>query len=79
MAIMTAKCPRCEATAKLRPRDFSDQAIATLISHGDLDKKIVGKSVCDDCYDDLRDAMIEHLRHVEKPAAASTGKSKKAG
>jgi hypothetical protein len=59
------KCPRCETSAKLRPRDFSDQAVATLVTHGDLDKKIVGASVCDDCYHDLRDAMIEHVRAAE--------------
>lgn len=69
MAIAIAKCPRCEASAKLRPRDFSDQAIATLVTHGDLDKKLVGASVCDDCYDDLRDVMIEHLRATATPAA----------
>ncbi len=38
MAIQHAKCPRCEANAKLRPRDFSDQAVATLISSVDLIK-----------------------------------------
>lgn len=77
MAIATAKCPRCEATAKLRPRDFSDQAIATLVSYGDLDKKVVGAPVCDECYDDLREAMIEHLR-VESSKVAPAGKSKRA-
>lgn len=79
MAISIAKCPRCEAQAKLRPRDFSDQAVATLISHGDLQKKDVGASVCDECYDDLRDAMIEHLRAPREPAAPSVGKTKRAG
>lgn len=76
MAISSSKCPRCEVQAKLRPRDFSDQAIATLVSFGDLDKKQVGVPVCDECYDDLRDLLIEHQRTV--PAAAST-KTKKVG
>ncbi len=69
---MSSKCPKCEGEAKLRPRDFSDQAVATLVTHGDLDKKLVGASICDDCYDDLRDVLIEHQRFVaDKPAAAS--------
>lgn len=64
MAISSSKCPRCEVQAKLRPRDFSDQAIATLVSFGDLDKNLVGVPVCDECYDDLRDMLIEHQRTV---------------
>lgn len=75
MAISSSNCPRCEVQAKLRPRDFSDQAIATLISFGDLDKKLVGVPVCDECYDDLRDMLIEHQRAV--PAAPA--KTKRVG
>lgn len=77
MAIATAKCPRCEATAKLRPRDFSDQAIAILVSEGDLEKKHVGASVCDECYDDLRDMLIENHRELAQKTAAPQ-KTKKA-
>lgn len=72
MAVSSSKCPRCEAHAKLRPRDFSDQAIATLVSFGDLDKKQVGMPVCDECYDDLRDMLIEHQRSTPAAAPAKT-------
>jgi hypothetical protein len=75
MAISHAKCPKCETTSKLRPRDFSDQAIATLVTHGDLDRKMVGASICDECYDDLRDALIDHQRaSALQPAAAANQK-----
>lgn len=78
MAVSSSKCPRCEATAKLRPRDFSDQAVATLVSFGDLDKKHVGAPVCDECYDDLRDMLIEHQREIAaKPLSAPAGKTKR--
>ena len=79
MAIARSKCPRCEVSAKLRPRDFSDQAIATLVSYGDLDKNHVGVPVCDECYSDLRDMLIEHERALptEKEKSAATGKTKK--
>lgn len=79
MAIESSKCPRCETTAKLRPRDFSDQALATLVAHGDLGKTLVGASVCDECYDDLRDVLIEHQKEI--PTAlpkAAPAKVKKA-
>lgn len=77
MAIASSKCPRCEVSAKLRPRDFSDQAIATLVSFGDLDKKLVGVPVCDECYDDLRDMLIEHQRTTTTPQPGP--KTKRAG
>jgi hypothetical protein len=76
MAILSAKCPRCESTAKLRPRDFSDQAIATLVAFGDLDKKLVGQPCCDECYGDLRDLLIEHQRAVPAAQIATPAASK---
>ena len=75
MAINSACCPRCEANAKLRPREFSDQAIAALVSHGDLDRKVVGKPVCDECYDELRDLLIEYQRQdTMAPKPSKSGK-----
>ena len=78
MAINSACCPRCETTAKLRPRDFSDQATASLVSHGDLDRKAVGKPICDECYDELRDVLIDYQRHEIAPVEAPA-KPKKTG
>ncbi len=60
--VNTKSCPRCEHQAVLRPRNFSDQAVASLVSWGDMDKKVVGKPICDDCHEELRDALIEHQR-----------------
>jgi hypothetical protein len=76
----TKKCPRCEHQAILRPRNFSDQAIASLVSWGDLDKKAVGHPICDECHDELRDALIEHQRiQVEKEVAKGRSKNRRAG
>ena len=55
-------CPRCEHQSILRPRGFSDQAIASLVSWGEMEKKVVGLPLCDDCHSELRDALIENLR-----------------
>ncbi len=60
-------CPRCGETAKLRARDFSSQALATLISWGDLNEKHVSEAICDGCYGELRDALIEN-QGQQKPA-----------
>lgn len=76
----TKKCPRCEHQAVLRPRNFSDQAIASLVAWGDMDKKLVGHPICDDCHEELRDALIDHQRAAaEKEVAAARAKNRRAG
>ena len=78
--VNTKKCPRCEHQAILRPRNFSDQATASLVSWGDMDKKIVGHPICDDCHEELRDALIEHQRvQAEKEVEKGRVKNRRAG
>jgi hypothetical protein len=77
MAVKLADCPRCEAEEKLRPRDFSDQAIAILVSSGDLTKKDALHPICDDCYTELRDHLIEYQRVTSIPAAANNTSKEK--
>ncbi len=72
-------CPRCEHQSILRPRGFSDQATASLVTWGEMDKKVVGQPICDDCHSELRDALIEHLRaSTEKELEAGRAKNKRA-
>ena len=76
----TKKCPRCEHQAILRPRHFSDQATASLVAWGDMDKKVVGNPICDDCHEELRDALIDHQRvNAEKEVAAGRVRNRRAG
>lgn len=78
--VNTKKCPRCEHQAILRPRNFSDQATASLVSWGDMDKKIVGHPICDDCHEELRDALIDHQRvQAEKEVEKGRVKNRRAG
>jgi hypothetical protein len=77
--VNTKNCPRCEHQAVLRPRSFSDQAIASLVTWGDMDKKVVGHPICDDCHDELRDALIDHQRiSAEKEVEKARAKNKRA-
>jgi hypothetical protein len=80
IAVNTNKCPRCEHQAILRPRHFSDQATASLVALGDMDKKVVGHPICDDCHEELRDALIDHQRvAAEKEVAAGRVRNRRAG
>lgn len=61
-----AGCPRCGIAGRCRIRDFSEQALAALIAWGELEPKHVAHGVCDDCYGELREVLIDF---TEAPAA----------
>ena len=78
--VNTKSCPRCEHQAVLRPRNFSDQALASLVSWGDMDKKVIGRPICDGCHEELRDALIEHQRvAAEREVELGRAKNRRAG
>ena len=52
-------CPRCSLDKKLKKRFFSAHAIATLESSGELEPGMAEQAICDDCYEDLREALID--------------------
>ena len=74
MAVKVDECPRCGEVTKLRHREFSDQALAALIQWGEIEREIVGKAVCEDCYEDLRESLIERGSELQ---TSKKGKKKK--
>ena len=66
MSAKTHDCPRCGMQGRLQKRTFSDQAIAALVVWGELDQRHVAESICDGCYDELRDILIERSAEVLK-------------
>ena len=61
----TQECPRCANLARLQKRTFSDQALAALVVWNDLSEKLIDESICDDCYGELRDILIERIEEVK--------------
>lgn len=59
-----ANCPRCGIDGSLKDRDFSNQAIAALVTWGELEKEVVGKPICGECYTELRDVLVERTDEV---------------
>lgn len=57
-------CPRCGIESRVQKRDFSDQALAALVSWGDLDPELIDESICKDCYAELREILIERSDEV---------------
>ncbi len=59
-------CPRCGNAARLEKRPFSDQALAALIIWGDMEQSLIGQSICEECYTEMRDILIERGEDIKK-------------
>lgn len=57
-------CPCCESEVKLRHREFSAQAWAFLVENEEISVDHVGEAICDTCYRDLRELLIESFDGV---------------
>ena len=53
-------CPRCGENTKVQKRLFSETALSALITWGDLEESLFDEAICDDCYKELRDVLIEN-------------------
>lgn len=65
MSVKLTKCPRCEMNARLAKRSFSEQAISALVTWGDMDARLIGQDICDPCYAELRDILIERSEDLK--------------
>ncbi|MCX6130146.1 MAG: hypothetical protein NTX25_13905 [Proteobacteria bacterium] len=68
-------CPRCGNTARLEKRPFSDQVVAALITWGDIEQSLVGQAICEECYTELRDILIERSEDIKKVKPKNIGKA----
>jgi hypothetical protein len=64
-----AVCTVCCEERKSRYREFSPHAWTALISWGEIDHPMVGQAMCDDCYTEFRDLLIERTDEVAALAA----------
>jgi hypothetical protein len=63
-------CPNCETKATCKQRDFSEKAVAALMFWGEINPNAHGKAICDDCYGELREVLIDRADEVEHAARA---------
>jgi hypothetical protein len=62
---ITGQCPSCREDIKVRHREFSAQAWTFLAANNEVDEDHVGEAICDDCYSDMREFLIESISDVE--------------
>jgi hypothetical protein len=58
-------CPHCKTNRRVKSRSFSDKAWAYLFVVGELSFDLIGSPICDECYHDLREVLIESHQEVE--------------
>jgi hypothetical protein len=84
MANAISSCSHCAEVGKTRKRDFSPQAWTVLVLWSEIQKSTVDQALCDNCYDELREVLIDRADEIEnaiaagepaKVAAAVSGKS----
>ncbi len=69
---ISSSCSNCSTKTRCRKRDFSEQAWSVLLAWGEVDPEVVDQPVCDDCYVELRDILIDRATDVEVALASPT-------
>jgi hypothetical protein len=60
----THRCAACDSHAKSVKREFSDQAWAALVTWNEISSTFVDAPMCNDCYLNFRDVLIERADEV---------------
>jgi hypothetical protein len=64
-AFFTDCCGACEGQVKSVRREFSDQAWSALVTWKELERKSVDLPLCNDCYFNFRDVLIERADELK--------------
>ena len=58
------ECAACCGQSKSVRREFSDQAVSALVLWGEIESNHVDQPLCNDCYFNLRDVLIERAGDI---------------
>ena len=58
-------CNNCGVNAMCRRRPFSEQAWTVLLLWNEISPDCVDKPICQECYDEMRDILIDRANEVE--------------
>lgn len=64
-------CCNCDTFTKVKRRDFSAQAWSALLVWGEIQEKAIEKPLCESCYMELRDCLIDRADEIGKAVAAT--------
>ncbi|MCX6123204.1 MAG: hypothetical protein NTV34_00400 [Proteobacteria bacterium] len=63
-------CAACCGTSKSVRREFSDQAWSALVSWSEINSEAVDQPICNDCYFNLREVLIDRAEDISAVASA---------
>ena len=73
------RCPYCNTNQKCRQRNFSDQIWATLVLWKEIQASAISQPLCDDCYNELREVLIDRASELEMIHVSLPGETREAG
>ncbi len=68
MTVDLQSCARCSSDSNLRLREFSDQAFAALLVWEEIGSNAIGNPICEDCYAELREVLIDRASELLEAA-----------
>ena len=71
------ECANCGEQTRSRKRDFSEKAWQALMFWNEVGKQAIDRPICDECYNELRDVLIDRSDEIE--TSVSAPKSRKRG
>lgn len=69
------ECPHCGASdVKIKTREISMAAWNALLAWQDVDSETIGKPICQQCYDELREILIDRADEIHSAGIAGSHK-----
>ena len=65
MQHVSDSCSNCGEDTKCRRRDFSEQAWTVLVLWNEVQAAAVDQPICEGCYDELREVLIDRAEEIE--------------
>ncbi len=59
------KCGSCQRDQKCRHRHFSRPTVSFLVDSGEVEESAVYKPLCDECYREIREVLIDRAEELE--------------
>lgn len=72
-----SKCFHCSDISKVRVRDVSTESWEILLAFGEVERSEVNMPICDTCYSELREVMIDRREEVQALLSKKTKKKQK--
>lgn len=66
-------CANCGIDSKCRRRDFSEQAWSVLLLWNEVQSSTVDQAICEGCYNELREVLIDRADEIEETLAENQG------